>query len=60
LRGIDKSLFKDWKPAEKDLDVIKRRVISKINLKPTLYGYYVKDKGKSFFADYNEAIKNFI
>ena len=46
LEGIDKSLINDWKPSKKDKDIIKKRVIDKINLKPNYYRYYKEKKPK--------------
>jgi deoxyribonuclease (pyrimidine dimer) len=53
--GIDKKLIGDWKPVNADKEIIKKRLIEKINLKPNYYRYYGKHKTKRFFV---EMIKN--
>lgn len=45
---FDKKLIHDWKPNEKDIKIIKKRLIHKINLRPTFYKYYKKHKSKKF------------
>ncbi len=55
LKEFDKRLINDWKPNKKDKEVIKERLIYKINLKPDYYRYYREKKPKSFFI---ELIKN--
>ncbi|MDO8564236.1 MAG: pyrimidine dimer DNA glycosylase/endonuclease V [Nanoarchaeota archaeon] len=49
LKEFDKSLLNDWKPENKDFEVIKRRIISRIKIKPNWYRYYGKKKSFSFF-----------
>jgi deoxyribonuclease (pyrimidine dimer) len=46
--GFSEDPFK-WKPLKKDFDIIKKRLIKKINLKPDFYRYYGKRKNKDFF-----------
>jgi len=51
LRGFSKELIKDWHPKDEDFEVIKKRLIEKINLKPRYYRYYGGDKRKRFFIN---------
>jgi deoxyribonuclease (pyrimidine dimer) len=55
LVGFNKELIKDWKPTQKDKEIIKKRIVEKINLKPNYYRYYGVKKSKKFFI---ELIKN--
>jgi deoxyribonuclease (pyrimidine dimer) len=55
LNEFDKKLCKDWKHNKKDLCIIKKRIIQRINLKPSFYKYYRKNKSKKF---YDNLIKN--
>ncbi|MGY4884942.1 MAG: pyrimidine dimer DNA glycosylase/endonuclease V [Nanobdellota archaeon] len=55
LNKFDKKLVNDWEPDEKDKEVIKERLIYKINLKPNYYRYYKDKKPREFFI---ELIKN--
>lgn len=49
LKGIKNELINDWKPKNKDFEIIKERIRYKINLKPNFYRYYGEYKGKDFF-----------
>lgn len=40
----------DWKPSEKDFEIIKKRIISKLKAKPGYYRYYGKKKSVKFFT----------
>lgn len=51
FEGIDKNLIKNWKPFDSDKEIIKKRLIEKINLKPTYYRYYREHKPKKFFME---------
>jgi deoxyribonuclease (pyrimidine dimer) len=55
LRIFKKNLINDYKPNKKDIEIIKERLIWKINLKPEYYRYYKEKKPASFFI---ELIKN--
>lgn len=55
LGEFDKQLRKDWKPTPKDREVIKQRLIEKINKKPDFYKYYGNVKKKVFWL---KLIKN--
>ncbi|VVB79556.1 Pyrimidine dimer DNA glycosylase [uncultured archaeon] len=44
--GLDKKQLKNWEPKDPDLKLIKRRLIQKINKKPTWYRYYGENIGK--------------
>jgi hypothetical protein len=48
LKKIDKKILKDWGPTKKDKDIIKKRLIQRIKLKPNYYRYY-KEKKPSWF-----------
>lgn len=48
LSEYPKELCNDWKPQEKDFNIIKERIISKIEKKPNYYRYYGEYKGKEF------------
>lgn len=49
LSKFDKKLINDWKPRASDKNIIKKRLIEKINLKPDYYRYYKNKKPKEFF-----------
>jgi deoxyribonuclease (pyrimidine dimer) len=49
LRKFDKKLINNWKPSASDKEIIKKRLIYKINLKPNYYRYYGENKSKDFF-----------
>jgi deoxyribonuclease (pyrimidine dimer) len=55
LSKFNKKLIKDWKPTQSDKEIIKKRIVKKINLKPTYYRYYSVKKPKEFFT---KMIKN--
>jgi deoxyribonuclease (pyrimidine dimer) len=43
--------FKNWIPKPKDKEIIKKRLIFKINLKSNYYRYYGEKKNKKFLID---------
>lgn len=49
LKKFDKNLCKDWKHNKEDLKIIKKRIIQRINLKPSFYKYHRKNKSKKFY-----------
>ena len=49
--GVKRSLMNNWKPNPQDLQIIKKRLIQKINLKPEWYRYYGKHKSKRFLIE---------
>lgn len=49
LQGASKALLKDWRPKPGDKDIIKKRLIEKLNMKSGFYKYYREKKPKSFF-----------
>jgi len=51
LKKFKNKLINDWKPTKKDKDIIKKRLMEKINLKPSFYRYYGKHKSKKFLLD---------
>ncbi len=50
LREFDKTLIKDWSPKESDKEIIKKRLIEKITLKPKYYRYYKEKKSTKFLV----------
>lgn len=55
LKCLDNRLLNNWKPLKSDIEIIKKRLIEKINLKPTYYKYNKEHKTKKFLV---ELIKN--
>ena len=51
LKNYPKMMVRDWSPSDKDLEIIKKRLIKKINLKPKFYRYYRKHKTKKFLIE---------
>jgi deoxyribonuclease (pyrimidine dimer) len=51
VKSFGKEYFCDWKPSEKDFEIIKQRIVWKINLKPDFYRYYGEKKGGEFFIN---------
>ena len=51
LKRFDRKLRNDWKPKNKDLKIIKKRLIWKIKKKPGYYRYYGKKRPVKFFVD---------
>lgn len=51
LSNFKTSMKKDWKPSKADKNIIKKRLIEKINLKPKFYRYYGEHKPKKFFIN---------
>ena len=51
LNKYNKEYRKNWKPEIKDKEIIKKRLIKKINLKPDYYRYGGEKKPKRFFVD---------
>lgn len=49
LNRFNNELVKDWNPSNHDKDLIKKRLVKKINLKPRYYRYYGNKKSKRFF-----------
>ena len=49
LSDFPKRLCNDWKPSLKDKELIKERLIWKLNKKPDYYRYCGEKKGKAFF-----------
>lgn len=54
LNGFDNSLLNDWTPNKKDFEVINKRIIEKIELKPEWYRHYGENKNKDFFVELME------
>lgn len=51
LKEFDKGLRNDWEPNERDLIIIKKRLIKKIKLKPRYYRYYGEKQSVKFLID---------
>jgi deoxyribonuclease (pyrimidine dimer) len=51
LKEFSKEYFCDWKPEEKDLGLIRKRIQEKIGLKSNFYRYYGKKMDKDFFIE---------
>jgi deoxyribonuclease (pyrimidine dimer) len=51
LSEYPKEYKKNWKPSSIDKEIIKKRLIKKINIKPTYYRYWGEKKNKKFFID---------
>ena len=49
LNKYPKRYLGKWKPTKKDKELIKKRLIKKINLKSSYYRYYKEKKPKQFF-----------
>ena len=49
LKEFKKEQKQSWKPLKKDKEIIKKRLIQKIKLKPDYYRYYGDKKNKIFF-----------
>ena len=51
LRKFKKELKHDWKAKPRDVQLIKKRLTEKIELKPDYYRYYREHKSKKFLLD---------
>lgn len=51
LSEFSRMLCNDWKPKTKDYIIIKKRISSKLKLKPEYYRYYGEHKYLKFFLD---------
>ncbi len=49
LVGIPKKLWKDWKPTQKEIKIIKQRILQRVKEKPLFYRYYGKQRGLIYF-----------
>ena len=57
LNKFDKRLLNNWKSNSSDKNIIKKRLIEKINIKPEYYRYYKENKPKKFFTNLIENAK---
>ena len=48
LKDFKASNVNDWQPKKKDFEIIKKRLVEKIKLKPNYYRYYGKVKSQKF------------
>lgn len=51
LNKFNKKLIHDWKPSNRDIEIIKKRLINRLALKPSFYRYYKKNRSKKFLID---------
>ncbi len=51
LKDFPKELHNDFVPSKKDIELIKKRLVEKLKLKPFFYRYYGEKKPLSFFLD---------
>ncbi|MBW2984103.1 pyrimidine dimer DNA glycosylase/endonuclease V [Candidatus Woesearchaeota archaeon] len=51
LNQFNKELKNDWRPSKEDIEIIKKRLITRIRLKPRYYRYYRKRRSKKFLID---------
>ncbi len=51
LKGAKRKLINDWKPKKRDKEIIKKRLIYKIKLKPNFYRYYSTKRSQKFLLD---------
>jgi deoxyribonuclease (pyrimidine dimer) len=51
LKGFPKEMTRDWKAEEKDVEIIKKRLKEKINLKPEYYRYCGENRQRKFFIE---------
>ena len=51
LDEFEKEQKKNWKPKIKDKEIIKKRITSKIKIKPDYYRYHGKKKTSKFLID---------
>jgi deoxyribonuclease (pyrimidine dimer) len=50
-KSLGKVNSKDWKASSKDKEIIKKRIIEKIKLKPGFYRYYGKNRSRRFLIE---------
>jgi len=50
LKGFEKNNLLNWNPKKEDINIITKRIISKLRLKPNYYRYYGDYKPVSFFV----------
>jgi deoxyribonuclease (pyrimidine dimer) len=51
LSKFDKKLKNNWRPKKQDKEIIKRRIIEKIKIKPGYYSYYRNKKPEKFLLN---------
>lgn len=51
LQGLKKQHLGNWKASERDMKIIKKRLLEKIKLKPCWYRYYKEKKNFKFFKE---------
>ncbi len=51
LKEFDKEFNGNWKPCKKDKEIIKKRLIEKIKLKPKFYTYFGEHRTEKFFIE---------
>ncbi|MBU3924233.1 MAG: hypothetical protein KJ592_04910, partial [Nanoarchaeota archaeon] len=51
LNQFKKEQKENWKSKKENFEIIKKRIIQKIKLKPTYYKYYSKKKSPKFLIE---------
>jgi deoxyribonuclease (pyrimidine dimer) len=51
IKSFNEKLKKNWKPLKKDKEIIKRRIIEKIKLKPDYYRFHRKKRATKFLVN---------
>ncbi|HLC87235.1 MAG TPA: pyrimidine dimer DNA glycosylase/endonuclease V [Candidatus Nanoarchaeia archaeon] len=51
LMGLPKEFVRNWSPTDKDKQIIKKRLIERVSMKPSWYTYYREHKSKEFLAN---------
>ncbi|MFA6022559.1 MAG: pyrimidine dimer DNA glycosylase/endonuclease V [Candidatus Pacearchaeota archaeon] len=51
LKGFNKNQLNNWKPKKEDINIIKKRIIYKISLKPKYYRYYKIKRSQQFLKN---------
>jgi len=49
LKKMTKDKLNNWKPQERDIKIVKKRIMSRLMEKPEWYRYYGKNKNKKFW-----------
>lgn len=51
LTQFNTKLLNDWKPTKKDLEIIKERILWKLDKKPRFYTYYKEHKSLRYLKE---------
>ena len=55
LTGFPKPLYRDYKPSKAEKDFIKKRIMDRINMKPSWYRYRGKPLTKDYYEFFNRS-----